>query len=284
MRILRIVRILLPDGSPAVLRPYTDNAGNWPAGFMFSNVNELSRFAIAFMNEGKLEGKEVLSPSAINKLSTPYSPVISSYDSGSYGYGLFIHNSRGVQVVEHPGGMEGFTCQFLMVPEHRFAVIILSNTYGTKFPKSTEKAMELFLPLEAEMAADPEMNVSLPIPEEAISEEKMTEEEITEEETVEEVMNEEEMSEEGMTAYVGHYSNSPELYLNIVKKDGGIFLKIGELEAPVTKIGENRFLATNPFLGQPLEFILVPGEDGEPGYLHMSHRALKKVRQVQVGR
>lgn len=264
MRILRIVRILLPDGSPAVLRPYTDNAGNWPAGFMFSNVNELSRFAIAFMNEGKLEGKEVLPPSAINKLSTPYSPVISSYDSGSYGYGLFIHNSRGVQVVEHPGGMEGFTCQFLMVPEHRFAVIILSNTYGTKFPKSTEKAMELFLPLEAEMAADSEMNVSLPMPEEVISEE--------------------EMSEEEMTAYVGHYSNSPELYLDIVKKDGGIFLKIGELEAPVTKIGENRFLATNPFLGQPLEFILVPGEDGEPGYLHMSHRALKKVRQVQVGR
>ncbi|MFY1113254.1 MAG: serine hydrolase domain-containing protein [Methanosarcinaceae archaeon] len=268
---------LLPDGSPAVIRPYTDNAGNWPAGFMFSNVNELSRFAIAFMNEGRLEGKEVLSPSAISKLSTPYSPVISSYNNGSYGYGLFIHNSRGVQIVEHPGGMEGFTCQFLMVPEHRFAVIILSNTYGTKFPKSTEKAMELFLPLEAEMEEDSEANVSLPVTGDGMIDESITDEGMSGEEMIGKAIDEEVMTEEEMTAYAGHYYNSPELYLDLVKKDDTLFLKIGELEAPVKKIGESRFLATNPFLGQPLEFILVPGEDGKPEYLHMSHRALKKI-------
>jgi len=260
---------ILPDGSPAVIRPYTDNTGNWPAGFMFSNVKELSRFAIAFMNEGKLEGKQVLSPSVISKLSTPYSPVISSYDNGSYGYGLFIHDSRGMRVVEHPGGMEGFTCQFLMVPEHRFAVIILSNTYGTKFPKSTEKAMEFFLPPEAEMAAGSEANVSLPVTDDGMGDDSIADEG---------------MSEEEMSAYAGHYYNSPELYLDIVIKDDELFLKIGELEAPVKKIGENRFLATNPYSGQPLEFILVPGEDGEPEYLHMSHRALKKVRNPEAGR
>jgi CubicO group peptidase (beta-lactamase class C family) len=37
----------------AVLRPAPDNAANWPAGSVFSNVEDLSRFMIALMNEGR---------------------------------------------------------------------------------------------------------------------------------------------------------------------------------------------------------------------------------------
>src|SRR5215470_900223 len=43
-------------GSPQVIRPFADNAGNWPAGSIFSSVNDLARFTIAFMNGGRLEG------------------------------------------------------------------------------------------------------------------------------------------------------------------------------------------------------------------------------------
>src|SRR5882724_5842193 len=38
--------------TPTVVRPFADNAASWPAGSMFSNVLELSRFIIAFMNGG----------------------------------------------------------------------------------------------------------------------------------------------------------------------------------------------------------------------------------------
>ncbi len=242
---------ILPNGTAAVVRPFPDNGGYWPAGFMFSNVNDLSRFAIAFMNEGELEGKKVLSPSLIQELSTPRTPVLSGYNNGSYGYGLYLYEHRGVKVVGHEGGLEGFTCQFLMVPEYRFAVIVLTNTYGSELTESTEKAMELFLPLDAKTPAnrsgDSEKNVSLQI------------------------------SEEELDAYEGSYFNTPDISLELVGKGGQLFLKLGELEAPVKKVGEQRFATYHPLTQQPVEFMLVPGEDRKTVYLHIARRALKKI-------
>ncbi|WP_440944938.1 hypothetical protein ACSAZL_12315 [Methanosarcina sp. T3] len=129
-----------------------------------------------------MKGKKVLSPSLIRELSTPRIPIPSGYDKGSYGYGLYLYEHRGVKVVGHSGGLEGFACQFLMVPEHRF-----------------------------------------------------------------------------------------------VGKGGQLFLKLGGLEAPVEKVGEQRFVTYHPLTQQPVEFVLVSGEDGKPACLHIERRALKKV-------
>src|SRR5262249_47702189 len=49
-------------GKASVIRPLGDFAGAWPAGQLFSTAPEFARFCIAFMNGGKLEGKQVLSP------------------------------------------------------------------------------------------------------------------------------------------------------------------------------------------------------------------------------
>lgn len=77
-------------GVPAkIIRPAADNAGNFPAGLMFSNVNDLSRWLIAFMNGGKLEGKQVLSPSVIALMTTPHANIPGSDDK--YGYGLELN-------------------------------------------------------------------------------------------------------------------------------------------------------------------------------------------------
>ena len=55
----------------AQVRPFALDAFGWPSGSMFSNVNELARFTLAFMNGGKIEDKQVLSSSLIDALSTP---------------------------------------------------------------------------------------------------------------------------------------------------------------------------------------------------------------------
>ena len=48
--------------APTVVRPFVNNVGDWPAGFAYTNVGDLSRFAIALMNRGKIDGKQVLAP------------------------------------------------------------------------------------------------------------------------------------------------------------------------------------------------------------------------------
>jgi CubicO group peptidase (beta-lactamase class C family) len=63
------------DGKPAVIRPAADNASGWPAGSIFSSALELSRFVIAFMNDGRLDGRQVLPPKLI-VIVMPRSPAV----------------------------------------------------------------------------------------------------------------------------------------------------------------------------------------------------------------
>src|SRR5687768_16086883 len=77
-----------PQG-PRVIRPAANNAASWPAGSIFSSVNDLSRFVIAFMNDGSIDGKQALSPAVIRQLSTPRAKIPGG--NVSYGYGLQIN-------------------------------------------------------------------------------------------------------------------------------------------------------------------------------------------------
>ena len=229
--------------APTVVRPFADNAASWPAGSMFTNVLDLSRFIIAFMNGGKLEGKQVLSPQVIARLSTPQVSIPSDPNS-KYGYGLMISNYRGVRVVEHGGSRSGYGSVIKMAPDHRFAVIVLGNRTGVALNKTAEKAMELMLPLKPKEAqkARPE----LPI-------------------TAAEMAN-----------YAGKYGQR-EVNVEILLKDGKLFLKQGSNELSISKTGENRFAATSPGSVPPMEFALVPDADGKIAYFQGGLRAAKRI-------
>jgi CubicO group peptidase (beta-lactamase class C family) len=135
------------DATPAVIRPIANNAASWPAGSMFSSVQDLSRFVIAFMNNGKLGTEQVLPRSLISTLS--HGNVAVPGGRGTYTYGLELSKVRGVDVVSHGGSRSGYGSQITMVPAHRFGVMVTANRTGASLPRTVEKAMELSLPLEA---------------------------------------------------------------------------------------------------------------------------------------
>jgi len=225
---------------PAVARPFPDNVKRWPSGSIFSSVNNLSRFVIAFMNGGKLDGKPVLSPSVIAKLSTPYVSEVNRRDK--YGYALHVYSYRGVKVVEHSGTTPGFGSLITMVPEHRFAVIVVANKTGEHLPRTAERAMELMLPLMAKAEPKPALV----------------------------------MSETEMASYAGVYDNSHKIEVYV--KDQKLFLREENVEMAVTKIGDYRFtVARGPRrTGEPQELALVPDANGKIEYLHLGGRAYKR--------
>lgn len=225
---------------PRVVRPFADNAGNWPAGSMFSSVDDLSRFVIAFMNGGQIEGKQVLSPSLIKKLSSPHADQPGS--EWKYGYGLGIGKNRGVRTVEHGGARSGYGSLIKMAPDHHFAVIILVNRTGGSLSKTAEKAMELMLPAEAKVESRPK-----PVA----------------------------MTEAEMARYVGVYGDQPNRY-EIAIKDGKLVIKWMDVEAQVSKLGESRFSATGP--SQTIEFALAPGADGKAEFMSLYGRAFGKAQ------
>jgi CubicO group peptidase (beta-lactamase class C family) len=128
-------------GQLKIARPAADNAANWPAGSIFSNTHDLSRFVIAFMNEGKLDGKQVLDPKVIALMSSPHTPIPGG--QRSYGYGLELLSDRGVSFVEHNGSRAGYGSSIRMIPEQRVAVIVETNRTGSTLPATEAVALEL---------------------------------------------------------------------------------------------------------------------------------------------
>ena len=229
---------------PTVVRPMADDSRLWPAGNLFTNIHEFSRFVIAFLNDGKIEGSQVVQPSIIAQMSTPRAEVPAFVDATQYGYCLFMNAYRGVNRVWHEGSMPGFFASLMMVPKHRFAVMMLTNKEGTGLNKTQEKAMELLLPLTAKEEAKRQTSQS--------------------------------MSGAEMSKYAGTYSNPKRWEIEIVVKEGKPFIREFGLELPLTKIGEQRFSFVLPGRSQPTEVVIRLGADGNPATLHQYVWAFKR--------
>jgi hypothetical protein len=134
----------------------------------------------------------------------------------------------------------------VIVPEHRFAIMIFANRTGAILSKSLEKALELSLPLKPRPQVPPKKAKPMTLAE--------------------------------MESYTGTYVNGA-LKIELIVRDGKLFRKEfypttveegpgRDFEAPVTKVGTNRFAFTLPGETTWAEFILVPGPGGRPEYLH----------------
>jgi CubicO group peptidase (beta-lactamase class C family) len=233
------------NGKPVVVRPMADEVREWPSGGVFTNVMDYARFAIAFLNQGRLDGKQVLSPEMIAKLSTPYSnkPGNNDQQHAQYGYGLNIVNYRGLRVLQHSGSIAGFGALLRIVPEQRFAIIILTNRTGALFTKTMDEATEM----AGTLTPEPRVEAPKPLP----------------------------MNDAERARYVGTYRNSPTyLGVEILQKDGNLFLRqIGANDmSPIIKIGDNKFSSGGD------EFVLIPGKDNKIEFLYIVGHALKKVQ------
>jgi CubicO group peptidase (beta-lactamase class C family) len=233
-------------GKPSVVRPLPHDARLYPAGTMYSSVNELARFAVAFMNGGKLDAIQVLSPSVIAKMQTPNARQLSATDDTSYGYGLFTNHYRGVQRLWHEGSMTGYVGSLLMVPAQKFAVIILCNGDGVRLNKTEERAMEMMLRLAPKEELRPQ--TSQP------------------------------MSESEMREYVGVYEQPNRFRIEVMIKENKLFLKEFNNEMALTKIGENRFAFQFPGADRSTEVFIRIGRDGKPAFIHQYVWAFKKIK------
>jgi CubicO group peptidase (beta-lactamase class C family) len=192
------------------------------------------------MNEGKVDGKQLLSTSLINQMSGHHVPVPGESDS-YYGYGLTVFKYKGLEFVGHGGFIRGYGSMIQMVPSRKFAVIVLTNKSGETMRKSLNKAMELGLGLK-----DDEDKPA------AVAPATGTE----------------------MKEYVGVYSHAPQTW-EVLLKDGKMYVKFEEKEYPATKSGERKFTfgAQNEN-----EIVFVPGKDGKIRFLFTELYGAKKIR------
>jgi len=232
------------DNNAKVVRPAADNAATWPAGSVFTNVKDLSRFVIAVLNEGRLDGRQVLPAAVVKRITTGYvdSP---GREESKYAYGLTVRTFRAVRTFEHGGSRSGYGSLIRMLPDQKAAVIVLANRGGASLSRTATRALELMVPL-APAVTEPAPKPGSMTPAE-------------------------------MAEYAGVYSQTAKPEVELFVKDGQLYFKSGTASLPVTRVGAHRFAATRPGAAAPQEFMLTRGNDGKTLYLHRGTRALKKI-------
>lgn len=92
----------------------------YAAGSLVSTVDDLARWDAA-IGSGKL-----LKPASWQKAFTPYR--LSNGNTANYGYGWQISTVKGVPMVGHGGGINGFSTYAMRLPEQKVYVAVLTNS------------------------------------------------------------------------------------------------------------------------------------------------------------
>jgi CubicO group peptidase (beta-lactamase class C family) len=96
----------------------------YAAGSLLSTVDDLAKWDRA------LYGTDLLSQASLDKWWVPFR--VRSGASTHYAYGWGISSFEGKTVMSHCGGINGFLCHLLRIPDERLLVVVLTNRNDEK--------------------------------------------------------------------------------------------------------------------------------------------------------
>ena len=112
---------------------YEDMAGVAPCGAIISNIQDVSRWLTALMNEGKYEGKQVLPADVLKATLEPAIALPNTMAetrgfwevlNSAYGMGRETTSYRGRLLAFHGGDLPGFHSQISFMPKEKLGVIV----------------------------------------------------------------------------------------------------------------------------------------------------------------
>jgi CubicO group peptidase (beta-lactamase class C family) len=125
----------IDDTVRAIDRYQTDNIG--PAGAMYSNVADMTKWLRFLLDSARLGGKRMLSApnfAELWKLQQIVGPDefyptarLTHPNYTAYGLGWFLEDYRGEAVVFHTGSIDGFVAIVGLIPSRKLGVVIFEN-------------------------------------------------------------------------------------------------------------------------------------------------------------
>ena len=140
-----------PEDGYAVNRPWELPRFVNAAGGIVSTVDDMLTFAAMHLGDGTVAGSRVLSEDAAREMRVRTSSA-DAFDDG-YGVGWNITHTGGTALVNHGGATNGFRAWLMTVPEHNFAIAILTNSEeGLKASETIERwALRHYLGIERDV-------------------------------------------------------------------------------------------------------------------------------------
>jgi CubicO group peptidase (beta-lactamase class C family) len=228
-----------------------------PAGSISSSANDMSKWVIAQLANGKSNGKEIISASAIAQTRTPHSimgnggHMFNKAHFNLYGLGWFLEEYAGRKIVAHTGGVNGFVTSVCLIPEEKLGIVVLTNTDANNFFEALRNEIQdAFLGLPYRNYSN--LFLGFQKGDEAEKEKQYK--------TIRDSIAMNPKTELPLNGYAGEYMHSIYGKMNIKIEDGKLIMRFehhsgryGTLEA----LGGNRFFCTysDPLYGmKKLEF------------------------------
>jgi CubicO group peptidase (beta-lactamase class C family) len=120
-------------------RVYTDPKG--PTG-PISTVADVSRFVMAILNEGELDGQRILSAESVAMMvheshvlpgKSPEAANYKDYDQMYHGLGWYVVKDAEIDFIAHGGGGPGFSADMRLYPDRELGMVLIGN--GSHVPK-----------------------------------------------------------------------------------------------------------------------------------------------------
>lgn len=110
-----------------------------PAGSIGSSVNDMSKWILMQLNNGKVGDKQIIPASALAQTRTPHSILGNGghmFNKGHfalYGLGWFLEEYCGRKIISHTGGVNGFVTSVTLIPEEKLGILVFTNTDQNAF-------------------------------------------------------------------------------------------------------------------------------------------------------
>jgi CubicO group peptidase (beta-lactamase class C family) len=121
-----------PDTGTVIRSPIDKHDKNMQsAGGLFTSLSDLSRWLRVNMNNGRLDGKQVIPAEVMQSLHTGYTDTVRDNPpftgSGKYGLGWQIGKYRNENVIYHHGGFPGWSSHISFMPDKKIGVAVMIN-------------------------------------------------------------------------------------------------------------------------------------------------------------
>jgi CubicO group peptidase (beta-lactamase class C family) len=139
----------LVEGIARVARPWPLERSTHPAGGITCTVQDLLRYARFHLEDGRVDdGTALLSPDAIAQMQSPH---VTLWGEEAWGLTWAVNQVDGTREISHGGGTNGQVSLLALVPEHDFALAILTNAdRGSELTRAVRRwALKEYLGLEA---------------------------------------------------------------------------------------------------------------------------------------
>ncbi|WP_179018781.1 serine hydrolase [Winogradskyella forsetii] len=122
---------------------YYDIAGMSPAGSINSSVNDMSKWLMTWINDGKYKDEQIIPENYVKEAMSSQMVVAAGLPSkelpeaqfANYGYGWFLHSYKGHYMVEHGGNIDGFSASVALYPSDSLGIVVLANQNGSQVPR-----------------------------------------------------------------------------------------------------------------------------------------------------